>query len=210
MDNLLILTQTIYYFSFVKILVGRLLAQYYYGWIFAHGGWFVNFFKFDIPETYRENDAPISYKLATIDANFIRNAGFSFSLLLIYVGVFLVVGGLVYLLSRVFRKKEIWYKNVFRLAFFGGVEFFSMNIIYWAIAHLLYRGNCMTEYCDKDYYFKNLVLAGVFIGVLTVYTLIRLWYDKIGGLYMVKRVAISALLAGAFNNNTYLAILIGI
>lgn len=50
----------------------------------------------------------------------------------------------------------------------------------------------------------------VFIGGFAVYTLIRLWYDKIGGLYMVKRVVISAVLAGAFNNNVYLAILIAI
>lgn len=54
------------------------------------------------------------------------------------------------------------------------------------------------------------MLAGVLIAILSIYTVIRLWYDKIGGLYMLKRVAISALLAGAYNNNSYLAILIGI
>jgi hypothetical protein len=43
-DNALILAQTIYYFSFVKLLVGKLLAQFYYGWIFAHAGFFPNYF----------------------------------------------------------------------------------------------------------------------------------------------------------------------
>jgi hypothetical protein len=51
MDNLIILAQTIYYFSFVKLLVGRLLAQFYYGWIFAHLGFFPNFFT--TPNQYR-------------------------------------------------------------------------------------------------------------------------------------------------------------
>jgi hypothetical protein len=43
-DNTLILAQTIYYFSFVQLLVGNVLAQFYYGWIFAHFGFFPNFF----------------------------------------------------------------------------------------------------------------------------------------------------------------------
>jgi hypothetical protein len=43
-DNTLILAQTIYYFSFVQLLVGNVLAQFYYGWIFAHLGFFPNFF----------------------------------------------------------------------------------------------------------------------------------------------------------------------
>jgi hypothetical protein len=51
MDNLLILVQTIYFFSFVKVLVGRLLAQFYYGWIFSHIGFFPNFFS--IPDQHR-------------------------------------------------------------------------------------------------------------------------------------------------------------
>ncbi len=52
-DNALILAQTIYYFSFVKLLVGKLLAQFYYGWIFAHAGFFPNYFSETIPYGYR-------------------------------------------------------------------------------------------------------------------------------------------------------------
>lgn len=51
-DNTLILAQTIYYFSFVQLLVGKLLAQFYYGWIFAHFGFFPNFFVSNIPSSY--------------------------------------------------------------------------------------------------------------------------------------------------------------
>lgn len=103
MDNLIILVQTIYYFSFVKILVGRLLAQFYYGWIFAHLGFFPNFFT--TPNMYRENEAPISYKLATTDANFIRNAGYSISIFLVFIGGWALLTGLSYLGWKKFHKK---------------------------------------------------------------------------------------------------------
>lgn len=103
MDNLIILIQTIYYFSFVKILVGRLLAQFYYGWIFAHLGFFPNFFT--TPNMYRENDAPISYKLATTDANFIRNAGYSISIFIVFVGGWAIVTGVAYLIANKFHRK---------------------------------------------------------------------------------------------------------
>lgn len=55
-----------------------------------------------------------------------------------------------------------------------------------------------------------MILSGLFIAIFTIYTLVRMWYDKVGGLYMAKRVAISAVLAGAFNNNNYLLILVAI
>lgn len=48
-DNTIILAQTIYFFSFIQLLVGKLLAQFYYGWIFTHFGFFPNFFIDTIP-----------------------------------------------------------------------------------------------------------------------------------------------------------------
>lgn len=44
MDNLIIFAQSIFYFSFVKNLVGRLLAQFYYGWYYMHVGFMPNLF----------------------------------------------------------------------------------------------------------------------------------------------------------------------
>jgi hypothetical protein len=102
MDNLIILVQSIYYFSFVKILVGKLLAQFYYGWIFSLAGFFPSFFT--IPNGYREDAAPISYKLATLDANFIRNAGFTISISLVYFVGLALVSGLIYLLYKYGKK----------------------------------------------------------------------------------------------------------
>lgn len=43
-DNTLILAQALYFFSFIQLLVGKLLSQFYYGWLFAQFGFFPNFF----------------------------------------------------------------------------------------------------------------------------------------------------------------------
>lgn len=104
-DNVLILAQSIYYFSFVQLLVGKLLSQFYYGWIFAHFGFFPNFFKHLIPSNYVELAAPNSYKLATLDANIARNAGFAFSLLLVFIASYLVVTIVCWILAKICRKE---------------------------------------------------------------------------------------------------------
>lgn len=51
-DNTLILAQAIYFFSFVQLLVGKLLSQFYYGWLFSMFGFFPNFFDNLIPSNY--------------------------------------------------------------------------------------------------------------------------------------------------------------
>jgi hypothetical protein len=53
-DNLIIFCQTIYYFSFVQLLVGNYLAQYYYGWSWMHMKFFPNYFAETIPSQYNE------------------------------------------------------------------------------------------------------------------------------------------------------------
>jgi len=53
-DNLIIFTQTIYFFIFVKLLVGNTLSQYYYGWFWMHMGFFPNYFKYTVPVQYDE------------------------------------------------------------------------------------------------------------------------------------------------------------
>ena len=112
MDNALILTQTIYYFSFVKLLVGKLLAQFYYGWIFAHFGFFPNIFQDHIASNYVENQAPNSYKLATMDANVIRNAGFSISLLLIFIGGYFFAIAFIRIALHLLQKPDIWHPTI--------------------------------------------------------------------------------------------------
>ena len=121
MENLIIFIQTAYYFLYAKNLVGRLLAQYYFGWSFAHARFLPNAFNGIIPSNYIERDAPCSYKLVNMDGNFFRNAGFSFFWLLIYLLAFLVITSIVWAIFKLFKKNEVWYKNIAINALFGGI-----------------------------------------------------------------------------------------
>lgn len=104
MDNLIIFVQTIYYFLYTKNLVGRLLAQYYFGWSFAHARFLPNAFDGIIPGNYLERNSPCSYKLVNIDSNFFRNAGFSFFWLLVYLICFLIVTFVVWAIFKILKK----------------------------------------------------------------------------------------------------------
>jgi hypothetical protein len=53
-DNLVIFCQTVYFFSFVKLLVGNALAQYYFGWSWMHMKFWPNYFKYTVPSQYEE------------------------------------------------------------------------------------------------------------------------------------------------------------
>ena len=120
-DNTLILAQSIYFFSFVQLLVGRLLAQFYYGLLFASFGFFPNFFKNTIPSNYVELEAPNSYKLATLDANIIRNAGWAFSLLLVFIGAYALITFFCWLLKSVCLKTEAWHPRIAINALIAGI-----------------------------------------------------------------------------------------
>jgi hypothetical protein len=62
---------------------------------------------------------PNSYRLLTGDANFIRNAGFSFSLIITFLAAFLVVCVAIFLMKKICGKYEIWYKRIAKQALLG-------------------------------------------------------------------------------------------
>lgn len=113
-DNLLIFVQACWYFLFVNLFVGKPLAQYYYGYSWSHFQFFPNYFNGTIPVGYYEgfnpeseyNDKyiPNSYRLGSGDVNFIRNAGFSFSLLITFIIAFFLVLLFIFLLKKICRK----------------------------------------------------------------------------------------------------------
>jgi hypothetical protein len=208
-DNLLILAQTFYFFQFVNLLTGNYLSQFYYGWRWAHGGFFPNFFEATIPEGYFARGAPEPYKLISLDANFLRNAGFSFSLLLVFLVVWLVVSALVYLIFRVCKRRDVYYGRVMKNALIAGIEFFAMNIFYWAIAFLKYEEDIVNY--DDSFYTANKIAACVLIAVISVYAFIRFCFNKIGGLYMFKRLIIAAILAAAvYDKPGYVGFILGL
>lgn len=113
-DNWLIFAQVLYFFSFVHLLINASVGQFYYGFFWAHFGFFPNYFVGAIPSGYMEGfiknknsnnyDLPNSYRLLTGDANFIRNAGFSFSLLATFIAAFIVICLVILLIKKVCGK----------------------------------------------------------------------------------------------------------
>lgn len=111
-DNLIIFCQTVYFFTFAKLLVGNTLAQYYYGWFWMHMGFWPNYFKSTVPSQYEEREAPLSFKLSNLDGNFIRNAGFAVSLFLTFLVLWILISLVMYLVNKVFKKNELWYSRI--------------------------------------------------------------------------------------------------
>lgn len=130
-DNLLIFIQSIWYFAFIKLTVGHSLAQFYWGFSWAHWYFFPNFFRRTIPPGYFEgfsknatnNNQYLSnsFRLSSADANFIRNAGFSLSLLFTFIVAFLVVVLMIWLLKKVCKKSEVWYYKIARDALIAAI-----------------------------------------------------------------------------------------
>lgn len=55
-----------------------------------------------------------------LDGNYFRNAGFSLVWMLIFVGGCLLVSGVVYVIARVKKSKEIWYEKIAKQALIAG------------------------------------------------------------------------------------------
>lgn len=91
-------------------------------------------------------------------------------------------------------------------SFLGGLEFFSMNIVYWALVHLQYRGTPAYNY--TDFWQSSAAVAIIFLIAICIYSLVRVIFNPLGGLYMFKRVLVAAILSHAYMNNIYLVPLI--
>lgn len=81
-----------------------------------------------------------------------------------------------------------------------------MNIFFWSVAHLQYGNGGQS--IDIDFYNSSNSVSIFFIIIICLYTVGRLIFNPMGGLYMLKRIIYAALLANAYNNNSYLAALI--
>ena len=154
-DNTLIFAQTVFLFSFVKLLVGIPLAQFFNGFRWMHWGLFPNYFQETIPNGYIEGfaekvETPNPYRLLTMDANFFRNTGFAFSLILTFIVAFGLIC-LVLLILKGAGKYEVWYGRIACDAWTAAFEFISMIMVYWATAHLLYNGDPLLS----NSYFKD-------------------------------------------------------
>ena len=205
-DNSLILAQAIYFFSFVQLLVGKLLSQFYYGWLFSMFGFFPNFFDNLIPSNYVELAAPNSYKLSTMDANFIRNAGWAISLFLVFLGAWGVITFICWLLKACCRKPDVWHPRIAVNSLIAAGEFLSFPVFYWAVANLMYLGN--SEVFDSSFHNSSKIVSAIFICFIGVYGIVRWFFNVLGGLYMFKRIIIATILAASYLDHRMVAPLV--
>lgn len=102
MDNIIIFAQTTFFFLFQQIWISNPIAQYYYGWSWAHLNFYPNYFT---PELYLSEPTIIPYALYNLDANIIRNSGSSLSLLLTFSLIWAVSSAIIYFLDTFCGKK---------------------------------------------------------------------------------------------------------
>ncbi len=201
---MIIFCQTIYFFTFVKLLVGNTLAQYYHGWRWMHMGFFANYFS--VPVQYDETEAPLSFKLATLDGNFIRNAGFAVSLFLTFLAAWTLICLSVYLVSKLSKKKDIWYSRIATNTLIAATELLSMVVFFFSVTQLLY-GSAYPEN-QESFHSGNVAASIFFICGITLYMFFRAYFNPIAGLYMFKRLSIALILVDAYGAEGFLAFLI--
>lgn len=84
-----------------------------------------------------------------------------------------------------------------------------MNIIYWSFAHLQYSES--GKRIDEDFYNQNRYASIAFVIIICVYAFVRFCFNKIGGLYMFKKILIAAILSAAvYHKHGYLALILGL
>jgi hypothetical protein len=188
MDNLIIFSQGIFYFLFVRVLISNPVGQYYYGWHWMHLGWFPNYFSASVAGT-ASSAAP--YALFNLDANFIRNAGSALSFFFTFCLAWGVVSLAVWLLDAKVHRAEIWFGHIFRNSFCAVFELLSLGVFYWAVAYSHYdQGG------SSDETFAG--LTAFCIIAIIFYTLIRTYFDRIASAYMVKRIVYASVLGSSY------------
>lgn len=203
-DHILIMAQTIFYFSFVKNLVGKLLGQFYFGWSFAHGRFMPNLFNINeyIPIGYIENNAPLSFKLVNVDANYFRNAGFSLVWMCVLVSFFAFLAFILWAVSNLAGKKEMWSRTIAVQTITALVEFFSYNLLFFSMTQLYYGAD--GYFSNQEYFERSQATAIITLVLFSIYTIARFFFNVLGGMYMVKRFLLALVLMGAYNNLNFM------
>jgi hypothetical protein len=84
-----------------------------------------------------------------------------------------------------------------------------MNIFYWSVAHLLYCDDFGKKF-DESFFNANNQASVAFIVIFCAYAVIRFCFNRVGVLYMMKKLVIAAILAAAvYKKHSYLAIILG-
>lgn len=73
-----------------------------------------------------------------------------------------------------------------------------MNLIFFSVSQLAYSGGAWQN-GFQDYFDRSQTLAIITLIVMFVYTIGRLIYNPLGGLYMLKRSLIAVILVFSYN-----------
>jgi hypothetical protein len=150
----------------------------------------------------------VSFKLSTLDGNFIRNAGFAVSLFLTFLAGWIIINLIVFLLHKLLKKNDIWYTRVAKNTLIAAVELLSMVIFFFSVTQLIYGGDYPEK--DRSFHRANFAAAIFFVTAISIYMFVRCFFNLIGGLYMFKRLAVALILVNAYQVEGFLALLIAL
>jgi hypothetical protein len=84
-----------------------------------------------------------------------------------------------------------------------------MVIYFFSVTQLLY-GKSYYPDGHGSFHSANMAVAIIFISLITVYMVVRFFFNRIGGLYMFKKLSIALILVDAYEAEGFLALLIGL
>lgn len=138
-----------------------------------------------------------------MDANFIRNAGWAISLFLIFLGAWGIITFICWMIKSFCYKPDVWHPRIAVNSLIGGGEFLSFPVFYWAVANVMYIGN--SDIFDSSYHISSKIVSIIFIVFIILYSIVRWFFNILGGLYMFKRIIVAAILAASYLDNRMLA-----
>lgn len=83
-----------------------------------------------------------------------------------------------------------------------------MVLFFFSVSQLLYDD--VYPEASSDFHHSNVGASIFFICIISVYTLVRAYFNPIGGLYMFKRIVIALILVGAYSREAFLALIIAL
>jgi hypothetical protein len=202
MDKLLFF-QSLYFLQFNNLLVGNNnIIQFYNGWNVINFKFFINIYQKTIPNQYYEVSSPETFKLTTLDTNFIRNAGSTLSFLTIFTILFFLYC-ISLVLNKKYKDKGRMLLNIYRSVF----DFCCVDLLYWAFANLMYSSSGFI--IDPTFYQNNKIISAVCIAFIALYACILFYFYRIAEIHIFKKFFVCLILAAsAYDKQGFVSLLI--
>jgi hypothetical protein len=133
----------------------------------------------------------------------VRNAGYAFSLLIIFIASYAFIAIFCWIIANLLKKPDAWHPKIAVNSLIGGLEFLSMAVFYWSCANLMYAKGANS--INSDFHHTSISVSIFFVVLISVYTIARWIFHPIGGLYMAKRILIAVVLAASYQETSMLA-----